>query len=35
MMRPDFGLFLKNSLLKPEIQNTLLHKGKREFLEDL
>jgi hypothetical protein len=31
MMRPGFRLFLKNSVWKPEIQNTLLNKGKEEF----
>jgi hypothetical protein len=31
MMRPGFRLFLKNCVLKPEIQNTLLHKSKEGF----
>ena len=35
MMRPGFRLFLKNSVLKPEIQNTLLHKSKIGFWANL
>ena len=35
MMRPGFKLFLENSVLKPEIQNTLPHKSKRGFLANL
>ena len=34
MMRPASG-FSKKNVLKPEIQNTLLHKSRREILEDL
>jgi len=35
MMRPGFRLFMKNSALKPKIQNTLLHKSKKGFLANL
>lgn len=34
-MRPGFGLFLKNNVLMPEIQNTLLPKSKEGFLATL
>ena len=32
---PGFRLFQKNSVLKPEIQNTLLHKSKEGFCANL
>jgi hypothetical protein len=35
MMHSGFRLFLKNSVLKPEIQNTLLHKSREVFWANL